>query len=85
MPLTLHGGRRAGAGRPPTYREPLVRATVTVPASYAEQLRAFGDGNLSEGIRRLVEEARTPSGTFWYTLPGWAQPTEQPRNPPDGA
>ena len=79
MPLSLHGGRRAGAGRPPTYREPLVRATVTVPASYAEQLRAFGDGNLSEGIRRLVEEARTPSGTFWYTLPGWAQPTGGPQ------
>jgi len=78
MPLTLHGGRRAGAGRPPTYREPLVRATVTVPASYAEQLRAFGDGNLSEGIRRLVEEARTPSGKFWYTLPSWAQPTGEP-------
>jgi hypothetical protein len=79
MPLSLHGGRRAGAGRPPTYREPLVRATVTLPASYAEQLRAFGAGNLSEGIRRLVEEARTPSGTFWYTLPGWAQPTGGPQ------
>ena len=79
MPLSLHGGRRAGAGRPPTYREPLVRATVTVPASYAEQLRAFGEGNLSEGISRRVEEARTPSGTFWYTLPGWAQPTGGPQ------
>ena len=78
MPLSLHGGRRAGAGRPPTYREPLVRATVTVPASYAEQIRAFGDGIHSEGIRRLVEEARTPSGTFWYTLPGWTQPTGGP-------
>jgi hypothetical protein len=79
MPLSWHGGRRAGAGRPPTYREPLVRATVTLPASYAEQLRAFGDGNLSEGIRRLVEEARTPSGMFWYTLPNWAQPTGGPQ------
>jgi hypothetical protein len=79
MPLSWHGGRRAGAGRLPTYREPLVRATVTLPASYAEQLRAFGDGNLSEGIRRLVEEARTPSGTFWYTLPNWAQPTGGPQ------
>lgn len=79
MPLSVHGGRRAGAGRPPTYREPLVRATGTLPASYVEQLRAFGDGNLSEGIRRLVEEARTPSGKFWYTLPGWAQPTGEPQ------
>ena len=79
MPPAPHGGRRAGAGRPPSYREPLVRATVTLPASYAEQLRALGAGNLSEGIRRLVEEARTPGGSCWYTLPAWAQPTGGPR------
>jgi len=74
MPPSLHGGRRTGAGRPPAYREPLVRATVTLPASYTEQLRSFGQGNLSDGIRRLVEEARLPSGAFWYALPAWAQP-----------
>src|SRR5919199_5299812 len=45
MPPSLHGGRRAGAGRPPAYREPLVRATVTLPVSYVEQLRSFGAGN----------------------------------------
>ena len=28
------GGRRLGAGRPPAYREPLVRKTVTLPVSY---------------------------------------------------
>jgi hypothetical protein len=79
MPSSLQGGRRAGAGRPPAYREPLVRATVTLPVSYVEQLRSFGAGNLSEGIRRLVEGARTPNGTFWYILPAWAQPTGVPQ------
>src|SRR5712691_6884419 len=47
----MRGGRRPGAGRPPAYREPLLRKTVTLPVSYVEQLAAFGAGNLSEGIR----------------------------------
>lgn len=75
MPSRTHGGRRTGAGRPRAYREPLLRATITLPTSYAEQLRRFGGDNLSEGIRRLVEEARTPTGAFWYVLPDWARPT----------
>lgn len=74
MPSSTHGGRRPGAGRPPAYREPLARVTVTLPVSYIDQLRRFGGDNLSEGMRRLVEEARTPSGAFWYVLPDWAQP-----------
>jgi len=45
------GGRRPGAGRPPAYREPLLRKTVTLPASYVEQLVDLGRGNLSNGIR----------------------------------
>lgn len=81
MPPSTYGGRRPGAGRPQAYREPLLRATVTLPVSYAEQLRRFGGGNLSEGIRRLVEEARTPTGAFWYVLPDWAQPTSVARKP----
>ena len=59
------GGRRAGAGRPPAYREPLLRKTVTLPASYVEQLAAFGAGNLSDGIRLLVENAYTSTGNLW--------------------
>jgi len=61
------GGRRPGAGRPPAYTEPLVRKTVALPKSYAAQLAAFGQGNLSEGIRRLVEFAYTSTGRPWFT------------------
>ena len=59
------GGRRPGAGRPPAYREPLLRKTVTLPFSYVEQLAAFGAGNLSDGIRLLAETAYTRSGKLW--------------------
>jgi hypothetical protein len=63
-----HGGRRPGASRPPAYREPLVRKTVTLPVSYVEQLTTLGDGNLSEGIRWLAENACTPKGRLWLGL-----------------
>jgi hypothetical protein len=63
------GGRRPGAGRPPSYREPLVRKTVTLPASYVEQLTTFGAGNLSDGIRLLVELAYTRNGAPWFSPP----------------
>ena len=63
------GGRRPGAGRPPAYREPLVRKTVTLPISYVEQLTALGDGNLSEGIRLLAETAYTSTGKLWLGTP----------------
>jgi hypothetical protein len=64
-----HGGRRRGAGRPPAYREPLLRKTVTLLVSYMEQLTAFGAGNLSDGIRLLAETAYTHSGTLWLGPP----------------
>ncbi len=60
------GGRREGAGRPSLYTEPLIRRTVTLPESYIVQLERLGNGNLSEGIRYLVEFARTPSGALWF-------------------
>ena len=63
------GGRRPGAGRPPVYREPLLRKTVTLPVSYVEQLAAFGAGNLSDGIRLLAETAYTPGGKLWLEPP----------------
>jgi hypothetical protein len=61
------GGRREGAGRPHLYTEPLLRRTVTLPASYIRQLERVGNGNLSEGIRFMLENARTPSGALWFT------------------
>jgi hypothetical protein len=63
------GGRRPGAGRPPSYREPLVRKTVTLPVSYVEQLTTFGAGNLSDGIRLLIENAYTRNGKPWFSPP----------------
>jgi hypothetical protein len=76
-----HGGRRAGAGRPPAYTEPLLRKTVTLPESYVAHLAAYGRGNLSEGIRMLVEFACTPFGTPWLPpadhAPTAAKPGEE--------
>lgn len=69
------GGRRAGAGRPPAYTEPLLRKTVTLPESYVAHLEAYGRGNLSEGIRMLVEFACTPFGTPWLPPVGHAPKT----------
>jgi hypothetical protein len=68
--LRARGGRRPGAGRPPTYREPLVRKTVTLPVSYVEQLTVFGEGNLSDGIRLLVETAYTYGVQPWFDPAG---------------
>lgn len=73
------GGRRAGAGRPPAYTEPLLRKTVTLPESYVAHLTAYGRGNLSEGIRLLVEFACTPFGNPWLPPAGHA-----PKTPPTG-
>jgi hypothetical protein len=66
---TARGGRRPGAGRPPAYLEPLLRKTVTLPVSYVEQLTRFGVGNLSDGIRLLIENAYTRNGTPWLRPP----------------
>jgi len=66
---TARGGRRSGAGRPPAYLEPLLRKTVTLPVSYVEQLAAFGAGNLSNGVRLLVETSYTINGTPWLGPP----------------
>ena len=62
-------GPASRRGRPPEYREPLLRKTVTLPVSYVEQLATFGAGNLSDGIRLLVENAYTRSGKLWFEPP----------------
>jgi hypothetical protein len=66
---SARGGRRPGAGRPPAYSEPLVRKTVTLPVSYVDQLTTLGAGNLSDGIRLLVELAYTRNGAPWFSPP----------------
>jgi hypothetical protein len=66
---TARGGRRPGAGRPPAYLEPLLRKTVTLPGSYVDQLTRLGVGNLSDGIRLLLELAYTRNGTPWLRPP----------------
>jgi hypothetical protein len=49
------GGKRAGAGRPPLLGERLIVATVRLTAAQIERLKRLGDGNLSAGIRALME------------------------------
>ena len=63
-----HGGRRPGAGRPRTYKEPMVRKTIVLPASYLPFLEQEGDGNLSEGIRWVIEQACTPGGYYKFPM-----------------
>ncbi len=62
------GGRRPGAGRPRAYTEPLVRKTITLPASYLPLLEREGRANLSEGIRLVIEQACTPGGYYWFPM-----------------
>jgi hypothetical protein len=49
------GGKRAGAGRPPLLGERLVVATVRLTAAQIERLKRLGGGNLSAGVRALLE------------------------------
>lgn len=70
------GGRRPGAGRPSSYGEPLLRKTVSLPRSYVEHPERYGGGNLSDGIRQLVENAFTRGGAprFQPTAPDGERP-----------
>lgn len=52
------GGRRPGSGRPPA-KDRKQSITVTLPAEVIDHLRRLGDGNVSEGIRRLVSQQET--------------------------
>lgn len=68
MRAPARGGRRVGAGRPAAYTEPLLRKTVTLPVSYVACLTRWGAGNLSEGIRLVVEHARDLHGRPWLAV-----------------
>ena len=52
------GGRREGAGRPRTFSQDAVRLSVTLERAHVEWLRELGEGNVSAGIRRLLERKR---------------------------
>jgi hypothetical protein len=46
----------------------MVRVAITLPQSYLEPLRREGHGYLAEGIRFVIEEARTPGGSYWFAF-----------------
>lgn len=49
------GGVREGAGRKPLYSEKMVACNITLPGNYIKLLRVIGRGNLSKGVRLLIE------------------------------
>ena len=58
--MTTHGGARPGAGRPPLPPgECLIPVTFRIPAQYIPELNALGNGNLSEGLRILIQDYHT--------------------------
>lgn len=51
-----HGGPRPGAGRKPLRDdESMVRSTVTLLKTHHDYLAKLGNGNVSAGIRKLIE------------------------------
>ncbi len=53
------GGVRKGAGRKTFYKdERMVACNVSLPPSYIKLLKNIGGGNLSKGIRLLVETSQ---------------------------
>jgi hypothetical protein len=54
---------KAGAGRPPVAPGETMRpVTVWLTEAQAERLRMVGEGNASEGVRRLLERRERPDG-----------------------
>ncbi len=47
---------RPGAGRPKQF-DRLVRVTISLPANYWGVLTRLGNGNVSEAVRHLLEDA----------------------------
>lgn len=55
MTERTHGGKREGAGRPPTFSKEAKRLSIRIEPEHAAMLReAFG--SVSEGIRAMIEE-----------------------------
>ncbi len=61
--LKRRGGWREGAGRKPLFQQRQRRCTITIPDRYAEQLIHIGQGNLSAGVRKLLEVS-TPAESY---------------------
>jgi hypothetical protein len=49
------GGKREGAGRPPLLGERLERVMVRLTPAMIERLKRLGNGNVSAGLRALME------------------------------
>ncbi len=47
--------KSSSLGRAPLYDEPQGRYSITLPEHIEKYLRKVGEGNLSQGIRALVE------------------------------
>lgn len=56
--ITGHGGVRVGAGRGPIMGEAAKRRQITAIDDVWEWLMGYGEGNASEGLRRLYAERR---------------------------
>jgi len=54
-PKPTHGGARAGAGRKVLYNEKMLKITISLPHAHVDALCTLGDGNVSLGVRRLLE------------------------------
>lgn len=57
--MAPRGGKREGAGRPPS-SNPLLRVSLRLSAAHLARLRELGGGNVSEGVRRLLDAQREP-------------------------
>lgn len=53
-----HDSQHHGAGRKPIYDKAMTQYAVSLPDFIASHLERVGDGNLSQGIRRLVEQPK---------------------------
>jgi hypothetical protein len=76
------GGARPGAGRKALDqpKEPLLTYSLTVRPTDVGYLNKLGHGNLSLGLRRLIDEARTHSAQL-----GTLQPIKRKQRPVDAA
>jgi hypothetical protein len=60
-PKKEHGGRRSNAGRPQLTDTPTVTYSITLHPADRDYLREVGKGNVSAGIRALIEFHKTHS------------------------
>jgi hypothetical protein len=53
--MSPRGGKRTGAGRKPIGKKRLRRMTVSLSDEHIDFLTILGNGNLSAGIRTLID------------------------------